>query len=51
MTFAADGDRTHMVARELYPSRDVLDGVIASGMEHGLRETLDLLDELVQSLQ
>ena len=51
VTFAADGDRTHMVARELYPSREVLDGVIASGMEHGLRETLDLLDELVQSLE
>ena len=51
VTFEADGDRTHMVARELYPSKAVLDGVLASGMEHGLRETLDLLDELVESLR
>ena len=51
VTFAPDGERTHMVAREVYPSKAVLDGAIASGMEHGLRETLDLLDELVQSLE
>ena len=50
VTFEADGDRTHLVARELYPSKEVLDGAIATGMEHGLRETMDLLDELVESL-
>jgi uncharacterized protein YndB with AHSA1/START domain len=51
VTFEADGDRTHLVARELYPSKDVLDGVLATGMEVGLRETMDLLDELVETLR
>ena len=51
VTFEEDGDRTHLVARELYPSKEVLDGVIATGMEVGLRETMDLLDELVETLR
>ncbi len=51
VTFEEDGDRTHLVARELYPSKEVLDGAIATGMEHGLRETMDLLGELVESLR
>jgi uncharacterized protein YndB with AHSA1/START domain len=42
--------RTHLVARELYPSKEVLDVAIASGMEHGVRVTMDQLDELVASL-
>jgi len=50
VTFEPDGDRTRLVARELYPSKDVLDGAMATGMEVGMRETMDLLDELVQSL-
>jgi hypothetical protein len=29
----------------------VLDGVLASGMEEGMRETFDLLDRLVASLR
>jgi hypothetical protein len=32
---------------KLYPSKEVLDMVIASGMETGMRETMDQLDELV----
>jgi len=28
----------------------VRDAIIASGMEHGMRETMDQLDELVASL-
>jgi len=51
VTFEEDGDRTHLVARELYPSKEVLDGAIATGMEVGLRETMDLLDELVETLR
>ena len=51
VTFEEDGDRTHLVARELYPSKEVLDGAIATGMEHGLRETMDLLGELVETLR
>ena len=42
--------KTDLVAREVYPSKEVRDGVLASGMEGGMRETMDQLDELVASL-
>jgi hypothetical protein len=35
---------------DLYPSKEALDGAIASGMDAGLRETLEQLDELVVTL-
>jgi uncharacterized protein YndB with AHSA1/START domain len=38
---------TRLTLRQAYPSREALDGAIASGMEHGMRETLDQLDALV----
>jgi len=41
---------TLFVQRELFPSKQVLDGVLASGMERGMRETLDSLAELVPTL-
>jgi len=41
---------TRLVQRELYPSKEVLDGAIASGMEKGMRETLDQLAVLVAEL-
>jgi uncharacterized protein YndB with AHSA1/START domain len=41
---------TLFVQRELFPSKEVLDGVLASGMERGMRETLDTLAELVPTL-
>jgi uncharacterized protein YndB with AHSA1/START domain len=50
VTFEDRGDKTHLVAREVYPSKEVLDGVLASGMESGMRMTMDQLDELVASL-
>jgi hypothetical protein len=34
---------------QLYPSKEALDGAVASGMERGMRETFDQLDELVAS--
>lgn len=42
---------TRLVATETYPSKEALDGVISSGMEHGLREVFDQLDELVATQQ
>ncbi len=36
--------------RELYPSKEVLDGAMASGMERGMRETLDQLATLLGEL-
>jgi uncharacterized protein YndB with AHSA1/START domain len=44
-----DGSTT-LVAHELYPSKEALDGALKSGMEDGMRETFDQLDELVASL-
>lgn len=38
---------TFFTARVHYPSKDVRDQVLASGMEDGMRETYALLDELV----
>jgi uncharacterized protein YndB with AHSA1/START domain len=39
MTLAESGGVTLFTQRELYPSKEVLDGAIASGMERGMRET------------
>lgn len=36
--------------RELFPSQEVLDGVLATGMEKGIRETLHQLADLVPTL-
>ena len=49
-TFEARGDRTHVVIRCVYPSKEVLDIVIATGMEGGMRESYEQLEELVTSL-
>ncbi|MDP2343508.1 MAG: SRPBCC family protein [Deltaproteobacteria bacterium] len=50
VTFEDLGTKTRLVSQELYPSQDVRDGVLASGMEHGMRETMDQLDVLVAGL-
>jgi len=39
--------RTRLTLRELFPSKEALDGALASGMERGMRETLDQLEALV----
>jgi uncharacterized protein YndB with AHSA1/START domain len=43
------GGRTLLVMHDLYPSKEARDGALA-GMESGMRETLEQLDELVVSL-
>jgi uncharacterized protein YndB with AHSA1/START domain len=50
VTFNERDGKTHMVSHSLCPSKEVRDAIIASGMEGGMRETMDLLDELVASL-
>jgi uncharacterized protein YndB with AHSA1/START domain len=50
-TFEACDAGTRLTQRELYPSKEVLDGAIASGMERGMRETLEQLEALLQELQ
>jgi uncharacterized protein YndB with AHSA1/START domain len=49
VTFDERGGKTHLVAREVYPSKEILDAAIASGMESGAHITMDQLDELVAS--
>jgi uncharacterized protein YndB with AHSA1/START domain len=51
VVFEERGDTTHLVCREVYPSKDILDQVIASGMEKGMRMTMDQLDALVVELK
>jgi uncharacterized protein YndB with AHSA1/START domain len=41
--------KTRLVVHQLYPSRESLDGAIASGMEKGMRETYEQLETLVTS--
>jgi uncharacterized protein YndB with AHSA1/START domain len=50
-TYEKHPEGTLFTQRELYPSKEVLDGVIASGMERGMRETLEQLAELVPQLE
>jgi uncharacterized protein YndB with AHSA1/START domain len=49
VTFEEEGGKTLLVMHDLYPSKEALDGVLA-GMEEGMRETLEQLDELVVTL-
>lgn len=44
-----DEGRTRLSLHELYPSKEALDRAIA-GMEGGMSETLDQLDELLETL-
>jgi uncharacterized protein YndB with AHSA1/START domain len=44
----ADG-KTTMTATVLYPSKEVRDAVIQSGMEHGAAETYDRLAEMLEA--
>jgi uncharacterized protein YndB with AHSA1/START domain len=50
-TFEDRGDQTHMISHEVYPTAEARAGALASGMEHGMLETMDQLDELVATLR
>jgi uncharacterized protein YndB with AHSA1/START domain len=47
--FTEQGGKTTLTATVLYPSREVRDIVIQSGMEHGAAESYDKLAELLAS--
>jgi uncharacterized protein YndB with AHSA1/START domain len=49
-TFEESRGRTLLTLHQLFPSKEALEGALASGMEGGMRVTLDQLDELVASL-
>jgi uncharacterized protein YndB with AHSA1/START domain len=48
VTFEDKGDKTLLVMRDLYPSKEALDALV--GMEEGMSESLEQLDELVVTL-
>jgi uncharacterized protein YndB with AHSA1/START domain len=48
VTFEEKGGKTLLVLHELHPSKEALDGAIASGV--GMRETFEQLDELLVTL-
>jgi uncharacterized protein YndB with AHSA1/START domain len=50
-TFDERGGKTELVLHQLYPSKEALDGAVSSGMEKGMRDTLEQLEELVGSLR
>ena len=49
VTLEERAGKTHVVHQEVYPSAAVRDAVLATGMEHGMREALEQLATVVQS--
>jgi uncharacterized protein YndB with AHSA1/START domain len=50
-TFDEREGKTELVVHQHYASKEALDGAIASGMEKGMRETYEQLEELVEALR
>jgi uncharacterized protein YndB with AHSA1/START domain len=48
-TFEEKDGKTRLTLSQRFPSKEALDGAVASGMERGMRETLDQLAALVES--
>jgi uncharacterized protein YndB with AHSA1/START domain len=51
VTFDEHDGKTRLMSHSVCPSKEVRDTIITSGMEHGMREAMDQLDELVASLR
>ena len=49
-TYTEERGKTRLRARCLYPSREVRDMVLQSGMEHGAAKSYDRLEELTKKL-
>ena len=50
VTFEEKGGQTLLVKHDLYPSKEALDGELASGATDGMPEQLEQLDELLVTL-
>ena len=50
VTFEEKGGKTLLVVHDLYPSKEALDGAIASGSTGGMPEQLEQLDVLIATL-
>jgi uncharacterized protein YndB with AHSA1/START domain len=51
VTFDEVAGWTRLLSVERYPSKAALDGALASGMEHGMRETMEQLDALIEAVR
>jgi hypothetical protein len=51
VTFSEEAGRTTLTILVDCPSREVRDAIIDSGMEVGMQEAMDLLEEVAVSLQ
>jgi uncharacterized protein YndB with AHSA1/START domain len=49
--FEESEGRTRLTLHQLFPSKEALEGALASGMERGMRVTLDQLDVLVAEMR
>jgi uncharacterized protein YndB with AHSA1/START domain len=49
--FEGSQGRTRLALHQLFPSKEALEGALASGMERGMRVTLDQLDALVAEMR
>lgn len=49
VTFEDLGDRTRLTNRSVFPSLAARDAAVASGMEHGINDSMDRLAELVKA--
>jgi uncharacterized protein YndB with AHSA1/START domain len=50
-TFEESQGRTRLTLHQLFPSKEALEGALASGMEPGMRVTFDQLDTLVAAMR
>ena len=50
VTFEEQDGESHFLSRTVCPTPELRDTIIASGMESGMRETMDQLETLVASL-
>ncbi len=50
VTFDERAGKTYLTSHEMYPSKEAREAALAAGMEHGMRESMDQLDNLVASL-
>ena len=51
VTFAGDGDRTTLTILMQLSGRETRDAILATGMEDGMQEGMDLLEEVATSLR
>jgi uncharacterized protein YndB with AHSA1/START domain len=49
-TFTESDGKTQLEQRQLYPSKEALDGALASGMTEGMRVTFAQLEEVAREL-